>query len=103
MLERRDTTSYDFIKLASNKIYNRLKQVEIFGNAKKIACYYPIGSEVLTQDIMQELLGSGKEIGLPKVVENNLPIGTWHTSPWKGIKVEREDLGNYPQQTHSLS
>jgi 5-formyltetrahydrofolate cyclo-ligase len=72
LLERRDTTSYDFIKLASNKIYNRLKQVEIFGNAKKIACYYPIGSEVQTQDIMQDLLGSGKEIGLPKVVENNL-------------------------------
>ncbi len=72
LLERRDTTSYDFIKLASTKIYNRLKQVEIFGNAKKIACYYPIGSEVLTQDIMQDLLGNGKEICLPKVVENNL-------------------------------
>ena len=37
----------------------------------------------------------------PKVVENNLPIGTWHTSLWKGIKVEREDLGNYPQQQAS--
>lgn len=33
----------------------------------------------------------------PKVIENNLPIGTWHTSTWKGIKVERADLGNYPQ------
>lgn len=33
-----------------------------------------------------------------KVIENNLPIGTWHTSTWKGIKVEREDLGNYRQQ-----
>ena len=72
LLERRDTTSYDFIKLASHKIYNRLKQIEIFGNAKKIACYYPIGSEVLTQDIMQGLLGNGKEICLPKVVKNNL-------------------------------
>lgn len=33
-----------------------------------------------------------------KVLENNLPIGNWHTSSWEGIKVEREDLGKYPQQ-----
>jgi len=72
LLERRDTTSYDFIKLASEKIHNRLKQVEIFRSAKKIACYYPVGSEVLTQDIMQELLGDGKEISLPKVFGDNL-------------------------------
>ncbi len=72
MLERRDTTSYDFIKLASQKIHNRLKQVEIFSSAKKIGCYYPIGSEVLTQNIMQELLGDGKEISLPKVVGDDL-------------------------------
>jgi 5-formyltetrahydrofolate cyclo-ligase len=72
MLERRDATSYDFIKLASQKIHNRLKQVEIFSSAKKIACYYPIGSEVLTQDIMQEMLADGKEVSLPKVVGDNL-------------------------------
>ena len=72
MLEKRDTTSFDFIKLASQKIHNRLKQIEIFRNAKKIACYYPIGSEVLTQNIMQELLGDGKEISLPKVQEDDL-------------------------------
>ena len=72
MLERRDTTSYDFIKLASKKIQDRLKQVDVFKKAEKIACYYPIGSEVLTQDIMQELLGNGIEISLPKVVGDNL-------------------------------
>lgn len=33
----------------------------------------------------------------PKVTEYNLPIGRWHTSSWKGIKVDRNDLGNYPQ------
>ena len=72
LLERRDLTSYDFIKLASQKIHNRLKQIEVFRNAKKIACYFPIGSEVMTQDIMQELLGNGKEICLPKVVGDDL-------------------------------
>ena len=72
LLERRDTTSGDFIKIASQKIHNRLKQVEIFRSAKKIACYFPIGSEVLTQDIMQEILGEGKEVSLPKVVGDSL-------------------------------
>ena len=72
LLERRDLTSYDFIKLASQKIHNRLKQIEVFRNAKNIACYFPIGSEVMTQDIMQELLGNGKEICLPKVVGDDL-------------------------------
>ena len=72
LLEKRDGTSYDFIKLASQKIHNRLKQIEVFRRANKIACYYPIGSEVLTQDIMQELLGDGKEVFLPKVVGDNL-------------------------------
>ncbi len=72
MLERRDSISYDFIKLASQKIHNRLKQIDIFRNAKNIACYFPIGSEVMTQDIMQELLGNGKGICLPKVVGNDL-------------------------------
>jgi hypothetical protein len=33
----------------------------------------------------------------PKVTQNNLPIGTWHTSSWKGIKVERGDLASHPQ------
>lgn len=72
LLERRDSTSYDFIKLASKKIHNRLKQIEIFRTAKKIGCYFPIGSEVLTQDIMQELLGDGKVVCLPKVEDGIL-------------------------------
>ena len=72
LLEKRDVTSYDFIKLASKKIHNRLKQIEVFRNAKKVACYYPIGSEVKTQDIMQEILGDGKEVFLPKVEGDNM-------------------------------
>ena len=33
----------------------------------------------------------------PKMVEYRLPIGTWHTSSWKGIKVDRDDLAKYEQ------
>ena len=34
--------------------------------------YYPIGSEVPTQDIIQEALSNGKEILLPKVIGKEL-------------------------------
>ena len=33
----------------------------------------------------------------PKITQYNLPIGKWHTASWKGIKVDREDIGKYPQ------
>jgi 5-formyltetrahydrofolate cyclo-ligase len=68
LLERRDATSFDMMKIASEKIHKKLRKNQIFHDAKKIGCYYPIGSEVLTQDIMQEILSSGKELFLPKVV-----------------------------------
>ena len=32
-----------------------------------------------------------------KITQTTLPVGTWHTSSWKGIKVDREDLAKYPQ------
>ena len=72
LLEKRDASSFDFIKLSSQKIHHRLNQIDIFRNSKKIACYYPIGSEVRTQNIMQELLGIGKDVCLPQVVGDNL-------------------------------
>jgi 5-formyltetrahydrofolate cyclo-ligase len=72
LLERRDVTSADYVNLASQKIHNRLKQIDAFRAANSIGCYYPIGSEIKTQDIMQELLGDGKEVFLPKVDGDNM-------------------------------
>ena len=60
------------MKIASAQIHRNLKKIAQFRLAKRIGSYYPIGSEVLTQDIMQELLSEGKEILLPKVVDDNL-------------------------------
>lgn len=68
LLEKRDNTSFDFMKIASEKIQKRLKKINTFRNAQKIGAYHPIGSEVLTQDIIQELLSNGKEVFLPKVI-----------------------------------
>jgi 5-formyltetrahydrofolate cyclo-ligase len=49
-----------------------LRKIFAFKNAQKIGLYYPIGSEVFTQDIIQELLSQSKEVFLPKVVEKNI-------------------------------
>lgn len=72
LLEKRDTTSFDLIKIASKQIHKKIKQISEFRNAQGIGCYYPIGSEVLTQDIMLEALSEGKDVFLPKVDGKNL-------------------------------
>ncbi len=68
LLEKRDNTSFDLMKIASEKMQKRLKKINAFRNAQKIGAYFPIGSEILTQDIIQELLSDGKDVFLPKVV-----------------------------------
>ena len=67
LLETRDNTSFDLIKIASQKIQKKLKKIFAFKNAQKIGAYYPIRNEMLTQDIIQELLSQGKEVFLPKI------------------------------------
>ena len=56
------------MKIASKSILKKIKKIESFRDAQKIGAYYPTGSEILTQDIMQEALSDGKEVFLPKAV-----------------------------------
>jgi 5-formyltetrahydrofolate cyclo-ligase len=72
LLERRDNTSFDLLKIASKKMQKRINKVYAFKDAQKIGLYYPIGSEILTQDIIQELISKGKDIFLPKVTGENI-------------------------------
>jgi len=72
LLEKRDNTSFDFMKIASEKMQKKLKKINEFRDAQKIGVYYPIGSEILTQDIIQELLSNGKDVFLPKVMGENI-------------------------------
>lgn len=67
LLEKRDGTSFDLMKIASEKISKKLKKIRAFRDAQKIGAYYPIGSEILTQGIIQELLSNGKQVFLPRV------------------------------------
>ena len=72
LLEKRDNTSFDFMKIASGKIRKKIKKINSYRDAQKIGVYYPIGSEILTQDIIQELISNGKDVFLPKVIEKEI-------------------------------
>ena len=72
LLEKRDATSFDLIKISSRQIQANLERIEDYRNAKSIAFYYPIGSEVKTQDLMLKVLSLGKDVLLPKVQEDEL-------------------------------
>lgn len=72
LLEKRDNTSFDLMKIASERIQKKLKKVYAFKNAQKIGVYYPIGSEILTQDIIQEMLSQGREVFLPKTKRDGM-------------------------------
>ena len=68
LLQKRENTSSDFLNIASEKIQKKLKKIKEFRDAQKIGAYYPIGNEVQTNEIIQELLSSGKEVFLPKTI-----------------------------------
>lgn len=72
LLEKRDNTSFDLLSIASEKMQKKIKKISAFRDAQKIGAYYPIGSEILTQDIIQELLSEGKDVFLPKVIGDKI-------------------------------
>ena len=72
LLEKRDATSAELRDIASEKIHENLKKNSSFINAQNIACYFPIGSEINTHDIMLDILGQNKNLLLPRIVNDNL-------------------------------
>ena len=72
LLEKRDNTSFDLMKIASKKIQKNLRKIEPYRNAPRVGAYYPIGSEIMTQDIIQEILSEGKQVCLPKTIGDRM-------------------------------
>ena len=72
LLEKRDATSAELRDILSGKIYENLKKISLYTNSQNIACYFPIGSEVNTRNVMLNILEQGKNLLLPKVVNDNL-------------------------------
>lgn len=67
LLKRRDATSYDLLKISSRAIRNRLYNVWPYRDAARVGAYHPVGSEILTQEIIQDLLSARREVYLPKI------------------------------------
>jgi len=72
LLEKRDATSAELREISSERIHQNLKQITSFTNSQNIACYFPIGSEINTHDIMLNVLEQGKNLLLPRIVNDNL-------------------------------
>ena len=62
--------------------------MDVYNNADSIACYYSIGSEVMTQEIIQELLDERKTVSLPRVTDDEL---SFH----KVIDLKNLENGNF--------
>ena len=74
LLERRDATSSELRDIVSEKIHENLKKISSYTNSQNIACYFPIGSEVDTHDVMLNILKQGKNLLLPRIVDNNIQL-----------------------------
>jgi len=72
LLEKRDATSAELRDISSEMIHQNLKRITSFTNSQNIACYFPIGSEVDTHNIMLDMLEQDKNLLLPRIVNNNL-------------------------------
>ena len=72
LLDQRESLSLDYIKIASSKIQDNLRKIDYYRSARSIGAYFAIGSEVRTQDILQEILNAGKDLSLPRVEKKDL-------------------------------
>ena len=72
LLERRDETSADLRDISSRKIHQNLKQIDAYDTSQNIACYFPIGSEVNTQEVMLDILEKKKNLLLQNSLKENL-------------------------------
>jgi 5-formyltetrahydrofolate cyclo-ligase len=67
MLNTRNSSSIEEIQRMSEIIQTRVMNMHEFMNAKTVAAYYPIGSEVNTLNILSTVLSSKKHLTLPRV------------------------------------
>jgi len=72
LLEKRDAMSFEIMGIHAQKILSKLKTMKSFSEAKSIGCYYSIGSEVQTNNIIKFLLNEKKIVSLPKVSDDTM-------------------------------
>ena len=67
MLKTRNSLSRELIETASEMIQTKVMNMDEFMNAKTVAAYYPVGSEVSTLKILSSVLRMKKHLALPLV------------------------------------
>ena len=72
LLDKRDCISHSLMKINSARIHNRLRQIQEFASATRVGIYHPVGSEVMTQDIIQEMLSGGIDTYLPRTTGESM-------------------------------
>ena len=75
ILSRRDREPEDLRRKKSRKIKKRLFSLKEFNKAHTILFYYSKGSEVETEEMMEEALRKGERVLLPKVREREIYLG----------------------------
>ena len=70
LLEKRDSTSFDLMEIHSEKIVSKLMKTKVISEAESIGCYYSIGSEVQTVELISHLLNEKKSVSLP-IISNS--------------------------------
>ena len=88
LLEKRDGVSAELRNILSESIHQNLKHISSYTDSQKIACYFPIGSEVDTYAIMLDILKQNKCLLLPRVVNDNL---VFYNVP----NLEKLEKGNF--------
>ena len=72
LLEKRDSTSFDLMEIHSKKIISKLMKTKMISEAKSIGCYYSIGSEVQTIELITHLLEEKKTVSLPAISNDTM-------------------------------
>lgn len=71
MLNTRNSSSIEAIERMSENIQSSVMNMNEFMNAKTVAAYYPLGSEVSTLRILSTVLSLRKHLALPRVEDSD--------------------------------
>ena len=90
LLEKRNSTSGDLLKIAAGKIQDRLKKINAYKDASIVGIYYSIGSEIPTHGIIEDVQSAGKKICLPRVKKRDIEF--CEISDFASLEMGRFDI-----------
>jgi 5-formyltetrahydrofolate cyclo-ligase len=92
LLERRNKLSADEIYEKSQFIQHHVLNSQQFLKSGTVGAYIPIGSEVRTEEIIQNAIGTGKKVALPRIESEGIKFYQLYD---KNFKIEEMVLGKF--------